>query len=190
MTCHRAGLLALLTTAALAGAGCSDPYADSTATQTPPTPARTTPRAEADRQADHGDPETPRTPSALAGPDAERVAAHYARAAGNWSWKTYRRQYAQLRALAAGELARQLAATPPDRDVLRGLADQRQTNRAGVLAVDSRPARDGTRHVIVVLAEITGARGTRDVVARHNVYRAIVHPTDRGWKVTAWQLLP
>jgi hypothetical protein len=74
--------------------------------------------------------------------------------------------------------------------VLHGLAVQRQTNRAELLAVDARSARGGTRHVIVVLAETTGARGTRDIVARHNVYRATLHPTDRGWKVTAWQLLP
>lgn len=191
MTRHRARLLALLTAAALASGGCSDPYADSTPSSTPTSsPTRGPHESEADRAPDHDDPDALRTAPSAAPADASRVAAAYARAAGNWSWKTYRQQYAQLRALAAGELARQLAATPPDQDVLRGLTEQRQTNRAEVLAVDSRPARGGARHVIVVLAETTGARGARDTVARHDVYRATVHPAERGWKVTAWQLLP
>jgi len=176
----RRALTALAAAAAIAGCGIDDPYRGD------------------DRQVESvGDARPPaddRPPGSLRTPDppgeesdeAIRTAVRYALAQGNWSWRTFRAQYAQMRALAHGELASELEANPPDQDVLLGLERERQTNSARPVAATK--TQNGA--VIVVLRERAGARGVIDQAPAHRVYRATVVDADGAPKVAAWQLLP
>jgi hypothetical protein len=185
-----AGAVLALGTSALALAGCliEDPYNDR------PARGQAAPDA-AGGGTDARPPRDPRAPgsyttedprAALAGGDAVELAAAYARAAGNWSWRTYARQFERMLALAGGSLRSRLSSTPPTRYDLRALRGGRQANRAVVVATDVEA--DG--EVIVVTRERAAGGGTLAVEPVHHAYRATVGATPVGPRVVEWERLP
>jgi hypothetical protein len=178
-------LTALAAAMAIAASGCGieDPYEDAEGRNGPAA-------GDAKPPADTRDPGSLRDPRPPGGEPALRAAVRYALIQGNWSWRTFRIQYEGMRALAAGELLRELAANPPDQDVLLGLERERQTNSARLVAAaaTSQDAKDTT--VIVVTRERAGARGALDQAPAHRVYRAQVISEGEQAKVAEWQALP
>jgi hypothetical protein len=184
--------------AAIALAGCSDPYAGepprgspagratAAATPTPGSgvgdalPAAATP-----------EPQPQGTAAAARGASSPAaVARAHARALINWEWDTLPRQLERARALAAGplrgELARLAAATRADESLRRDRLGS--SGRVVSVAVGGGGA---TRRLVVVTSEqaLRAGRGTLEG-ARAKVYTATARRTDAGWRIVAWELEP
>jgi hypothetical protein len=190
-------LLAVGAALALSACGLHDPLNDPkpTSTARPAAPATSpvspsTGGRDDQEAADRRDPSTLRTAAPKATASAADVASAYGLAQTNWSWRTYTRQYQRMTELAAGQLARDLQANPPEPDQLEGIRADRQTNRSTAIAVDATRLSATRQRVIVVYEELPGGGGVTETTPHHTIYQATVTKTADGWRVTAWVLLP
>lgn len=174
---------------ALALAGCEDPYAvepsadesPRTVAPQPPSDARPLPADDRDSAPVLGT-EAQETPRAAVGAFCGQWA--------NWSWRTIGRQQRRLSRLAAGLLARQLAAEATLRAQDQALRRDRLGIRGRVVAIDVK-TRGGARDAVCVTREQQRSRGGADLGgARHRVYLATATRTPSGWAVRRWEPQP
>lgn len=180
------GAAALL--AALALAGCEDPYSpDGTAPRVPTSPRVATPSDIA-----HPAPPVKRIPQpeGLGSSSARPAARSFASRWVNWSWRTAAGQQRVLARLADDQLARRLRANAESARVDATLARDRPGSRGTVAAVQLR-ARGSRAWGIVVTREqsLTDERPNLGG-QRYRVYTVrLVHETHR-WVVSAWTPQP
>jgi hypothetical protein len=155
--------------AALAVAGCRDPYAGTrTAPATP----------------------SPREDAARAAASAREAARLFATRWANWDWHSAGRQQLALAGLAVGGLARELKANADSARVDATLARDRSGSRGTVAAIDLQPRRQVAAG-LVVTHEQSLTNGHVDLGgARYRVYLVrLVHDHAR-WEVTTWEPQP
>jgi hypothetical protein len=176
----------LLTTtalAALAGCGVKDPYAGKgiTGPQHPPPTTATTPRASPPlpRQA-------PMRPDWRPSP-AERTAAAYTTAQGNYSPRSYRRQYRAMVALTSGALRRELTRTPLA-VLARGIDQAGASAATTVLATTLEPGQGPQRTATVAARQTVRTTSEAGRPGREYIYyRATLRRGRGGWRVVRFE---
>lgn len=167
MTARHLSLVAL---AALAVAGCQDPYSDGASSA----------------QQDRG----PAPPQRTTSGGADGVAREFAALWSNWTWRAVDRQQRRLARLAAPGLARQLEANATGARIDATLRRDRPAARGTVAIVEVR-ATASTAQGLVVTREQTSTNGRTDLGGlRYRVYRVAAELRDGVWKVSRWQPQP
>lgn len=172
------------TAAAMALAGCQDPYEqDRGAPQTPPqvgdSPSPTSAPAPRTRPLDPMPAPAPRGA-------VDAFCAQWA----NWDWRTLGQQQRRLARLATGRLAAELSAEATVRKLDASLRRDRIGTEGTVAAIDVTP---GTRErrAVCVARETSITNGRVDSSStRHRVYLATVRHTEQGWGISAWEPQP
>jgi hypothetical protein len=175
--------------AALAFAGCQDPYrsdhapraAAQTATASPPATDNARPGPPAGRVADV-------TVRREATP--RRAARAFALDWANWDWRTATSGQRALARLATGDLRAQLRANARSARLDASLARDRPGSRGLVAAISLRT--HGTKASgIVVTHEQTYTNGRSNLGGRrYRVYVIRMKREHQGWGVSAWQPQP
>jgi hypothetical protein len=177
--------------AALALAGCEDPYSHN---RTAPPGARTSPRVAT--PSDIAQPASPAKTSAetersgLRPSSARAAARSFAWRWVNWSWRTAARQQRALGRLADGDLARQLLANAESARIDATLARDKPGS-GGTVAAVQLTARGRRAWGIVVTREQTLTDDHPDLGGQHyRVYTVRLVHDRRRWKASAWTPQP
>jgi hypothetical protein len=186
-----AALRAAALLAALALAGCEDPYSHN---RTAPPGARTTPRSASPSDIDQPAPPAktpPKTERTALRPSSARAAARsFAWRWANWSWRTAARQQRALARLADGDLVRQLLANAKSARIDAALARDKPGSRGTVAAVELKVS--AARAVgIVVTREQALTDGSAELGGqRYCLYTVRLVHDRRRWEVSAWTPQP
>jgi hypothetical protein len=175
--------------AALAFAGCQDPYrSDHASRAAAQTVTARPPANDSDRPG----------PRAGGAPDvalrreatARRAARAFALGWANWDWRTAASRERALAQLATGDLREQLRANASSTRIDASLARDRPGSR-GVLAAISLRAHGAKASGILVTHEQTYTNGRANLGGRrYRVYLIRLKREDQGWEVSAWQPQP
>jgi hypothetical protein len=177
--------------AAIALAGCEDPYTHDRAA---PPRARTSPRVATPSDIDQPAPPAktaPTTEGSGLRPNSARAAARsFAWRWANWSWRTAARQQRALARLADGDLARQLLANAESARIAATLARDKPGSRGAVVAAQLT-ARSRRAWGIVVTREQTLTDEHPDLGGqRYRVYAVRLVYEWRRWEVSVWTPQP
>ena len=187
-----AGLRAAALLAALAVAGCKDPYShDRTA---PAYPQKTGPRVATPSDIDQPAPPVktpPQTERSGSGPNSARAAARsFAWRWANWSWRTAARQQRALARLADGHLARQLLANAESARIDAALARDKPGSRGAVAAVRLKVSAARAAGIVVTREQALTDEHTDLGGQRYRVYAVRLVHDRRRWEVSAWTPQP
>jgi hypothetical protein len=175
--------------AALAFAGCRDPYrsdhAPRAAAQTVTAPPPATDNARPGPQAG-------RIPDVTVRREAtpRRAARAFAVDWANWDWRTAASRQRALARLATGDLRAQLRANASSARIDASLGRDRPGSRGHVAAISLR-AHGANASGIVVTHEQTYTNGRSDLGGRrYRVYVIRMKRERQGWGVSGWQPQP
>jgi hypothetical protein len=177
--------------AALALAGCEDPYSHD---RTASLGAETSPRVAIPSDIDQPAPpakSAPQTEGSGLTPNSARAAARsFAWRWANWSWRTAARQQRALARLADSDLARQLLANAESARIDATLARDKPGSR-GTVAAMQLTARGRRGWGIVVTREQILTDEHPDLGGqRYRVYAVRLQHYRRRWEVRAWTPQP